>query len=230
MSFLIHSKGPRVKTIMTKAIKYAIFPTAGILVLSVLSLDLLARRLVLEEAPSQAQAVVVLYNNVEIYPRMVRAAQLYHDGYVEKVVINGNRKVDALKSAENQGYKPPSSWNENFEAFLGFNGVPSDDIVFIEAENAFDTRGEAKLVGERLRELGLTDIIVTTNRFHSRRAAYIWRKVYGDDFKVRMVPMKNDSFTPGSWWRDSRQLKWVFYEIGSWFFMVLDSFNGRVIQ
>lgn len=218
------------KTIITKALKYSIFTFFGILFFSVLALDLLARRLVLEEVPGQAQAVVVLYNNVEIYPRMVRAAQLYRDGYVEKVVVNGNRKVDALKSAESQGYRPANHWSENYEAFLKFNGVPDDNIVCIEAENAFDTRGEAKLVGKRLKELGLTDIIVTTNRFHSRRAAYIWRNVYGDDFKVRMIPMTNDSFTPGSWWRDSRQLKWVFYEIGSWFFMVLDSFTGRFLQ
>ncbi len=214
---------------MTGAIKYAILPILGILLFSVLALDLLARRLVLEEAPARAQAVVVLYNSVEIYPRMVRAAELYHDGFAKKIVVNGNRKVDALKFAENQGYKPPNHWCENYETFLAFNGVPVDDIVCINAENVFDTWGEAKLVGERLSELELTDIIVTTNRFHSRRAAYIWRKVNGSDFKVRMVPMKNDSFTPGSWWQDSRQLKWVFYEIGSWLFLVLDGLTGKVL-
>ena len=63
--------------------------------------------LVVEDIPAKADAAVVLNTGVDIYPRLIEAANLYKQAKAEKVVINGNRKTDIMRSLESSGYAPP---------------------------------------------------------------------------------------------------------------------------
>ncbi|MDJ0819280.1 MAG: hypothetical protein QNJ58_23955, partial [Desulfobacterales bacterium] len=79
-----------------------------VIVLTVFSRHILTAAgqwLVVSDAPSRVEAIVVLNTGVEIYPRLIQAAELYNAGYAGKIVINGNRKTEVLRELEARGYR-----------------------------------------------------------------------------------------------------------------------------
>ena len=172
--------------------------------------------LVVRDVPEKAEAAVVLYTGVDIYPRLMEAAALYNKGIVEKVVINGNRKSDTLRSLESSGYEPPCKWYAEEISILAHLGVAKDYIIAISAEDAFDTISEARIVGEILVNNGMANVILTTSKYHSRRARHIWSKMYKGKLSIYMAPAQNDPFDPGAWWKNGRQIRWVLSEYGAW--------------
>jgi len=174
--------------------------------------------LVIQDIPQKADAAVVLYTGVDIYPRLIEAAGLYKQVKVKKVIINGNRKTDTLRTLESSGYEPPCKWYAEELGVLTHLGVAKDSIVAISAEDAFDTISEAKIVGEILINNGMTDIIVTTSKFHSRRAHHIWNTMYKGKLQIHVAPAANDPFNPEAWWKSGRQIRWVLSEYGAWLY------------
>ena len=65
---------------------------ATLYVLSGTILTWIGEFLVSDDPPAQSDAVVVLNTGLEYYSRLIQAASLYREGFVKKVVINGNRK------------------------------------------------------------------------------------------------------------------------------------------
>ena len=174
--------------------------------------------LVVENIPSEAEAAVVLNTGVDIYPRLIEAANLFKNGTAKKIIINGNRKTDILRDLENSGYNPSCKWYAEPIDILTFLGVTKGHIVAISAENAYDTISEAEIVGETLLNNGMTRVIITTSKFHSRRAQHIWRSMYGDKIEVFVAPAERDPFNPKTWWRSGRQVRWVLSEYGAWIY------------
>ena len=172
--------------------------------------------LVVEDVPQKADAAVVLTTGVDIYPRLIEAADLYRNVKVDKVVINGNRKTDTLRDLENNGYQPPTQWHAEIISVLNHQKVPKDHIVAISAEDAFDSISEARIVGEILINNGMSNVIITTSKFHSRRARHIWSTMYKGRLKVFIAPAKSDPFNPKAWWKNGRQVRWVLSEYGAW--------------
>ena len=174
--------------------------------------------LVLDEKPVHSDAVVVLFTGVEYYPRLIEAAELFREGFGRKVVINGNRKTDVLRDLEEKGFKRCCPWCEDPIRILSMLGVPRDKILCISAEDAYDTVSEAKTVGKELIRKGFTRIIVTTSKFHTRRARFIWTKMFGDKLSICSVSAKTDPYDPQGWWKEGRQIRWVLAEYGSWIY------------
>jgi uncharacterized SAM-binding protein YcdF (DUF218 family) len=174
--------------------------------------------LVVKDIPQKADAAVVLNTGVDIYPRLMEAAHLYTKIKVDKVVINGNRKTDILRGLESRGYEPPSKWYAEEISVLTHLGVAKDHIMAISAEDAFDTISEANIVGAILINNGMSNVIITTSKFHSRRAHHIWDKMYKGKLKVFIAPAQNDPFTPEAWWKNGRQIRWVLSEYGAWIY------------
>ena len=174
--------------------------------------------LVEEDNPEYTDAAVVLYTGVDIYPRLIEAANLYKNKKIGEVVINGNRKTDILRSLENSGYEPPCQWYAEQVAILTFLDVPKDHIVAVSAENAFDTISEAEVVGKTLLNNGMTSVSITTSKFHSRRARHIWSDMYRDRIRIFSIPAKSDPFNPRAWWKSGRQIRWVLSEYGAWIY------------
>ena len=177
--------------------------------------------LVVEDIPQKAEAAVVLNTGVDIYPRLIEAANLYRNVKVDKVVINGNRKTDTLRQLESSGYEPPNMWHAEIISVLNHQKVPKDHIVAISAEDAYDTVSEAKIVGAILINNGMSSIIITTSKFHSRRARHIWSKMYDGKLKVFVAPAQSDPFNPEAWWKSGRQVRWVLSEYGAWIYYYL---------
>ena len=174
--------------------------------------------LVQSEPLTRADAALVLNTGVEIYARLREAAALYRDGFVDQVVLNGNRRVDELRALEQQGYQPLLPWHAENAHILHFLGVDPEDIIAISAEDAYDTVSEASSVGKQLLAQGIRSVIVTTSKFHTRRAGFIWRDLYGQQLKIQTAAARDDPYDPASWWRSGRQIRWVLAEYGAWLF------------
>jgi hypothetical protein len=126
--------------------------------------------LVANDPPMQSDAVVVLNTGLEYYSRLIQAADLYKEGFVKKVVVNGNRKNDVLRKLERKGFQVCCPWYEESTRILGLLGVPREQIITISAENAYDTVSEAKAVGESLIQSGISRII--TNPIRAAHATF----------------------------------------------------------
>jgi len=174
--------------------------------------------LVVQDAIEHAEATVVLNTGVDIFPRLIEAADLYKKKKADRVVINGNRKTDVLRILESNGYKPPCKWYAGEMKILDLLGVPKDHIIAISAEDAYDTISEAKIVGNILVNNGMKKVVITTSKFHTRRARHIWAKLYDGKLQIYAAAAKNDPFNPKAWWKDGRQIRWVLSEYGAWFY------------
>ena len=141
--------------------------------------------IVVDEHPSRADAVVVLNTGVEYYPRLIQAADLYRRGLAAHVVINGNRKTETLRQLEQKGFESCCPWYADFISILAMGGVPEDRVVSISIEDAYDTVGEAKAVGPELLKRKWQTVIITTSKYHARRARFIWQKLYQDRLNIR---------------------------------------------
>ena len=176
------------------------------------------RWLVQSQSVGHADAAVVLNTGVDIYARMIEAAALYREGVVDKVVINGNRKNDVLRRLEAAGYRPGQPWYAGRVDLLEFLQVAHDDVIAISAEDAYDTVSEARYVGQELIARGIRSVVVTTSKFHTRRAGFIWRSLYGDRLSIHTAAARDDPFDPAGWWCSGRQVRWVMAEYGAWLF------------
>lgn len=176
----------------------------------------LGQFLILDEKPVVSDAVVALNTGVEYYPRLIEAADLFRKGFAKKVVINGNRKTDVLRSLEKRGFKECCPWYEDRVRILEILGVPRKEILPISAEDAYDTVSEAEAVGRELVQEGVRSVIITTSKSHTRRAGYIWTTMFGDQLSICTVAAKTDPYDPNGWWKQGRQIRWVLTEYGAW--------------
>ena len=182
--------------------------------------------LVVDEQDVRADAAVVLSTGVDYYPRLMQAADLFKSGNVNRIVINGNRKTDVLRKLEQLGFDRCCHWSENSLRILELLGVPRERVTTISAEDVFDTISEAKYVGQRLLKSNYKSLIVTTSRFHTRRANAIWSSLYQDTIQIYTSAAKKDPYKPDGWWREGRQIRWVLAEYGGWFYFYLDRWFG----
>ena len=172
--------------------------------------------LVVEGPLAPADAAVVLSTGKEYYPRLAEAAQLYKDGLVHRVVINGNRKTGALRRLESVGFQRCCPWYEDTLRILAVCHVPREKVIAVDIQDAYDTVSEATALGEVLADREINRIIITTSKSHTRRALYIWRHLFPDRFHLQAAPAREDPFDPNGWWRDGRQIRWVLAEYGAW--------------
>ena len=190
----------------------------GIIVLLYFSraswLGYLGHSLVVDDPSATADVAIVLTTGVDYLPRLLQAAQLYRDKRVKKVMINGNRKTDAIRQLEKQGFIPACKWSENSLRILEMHGVPRQQVWAVSAENVFDTVSEAQTIQPFLINNGVSRMIITTSKFHSRRARYVWRKVMGTEEGIYTSAATDDPFDPDSWWQHGRQVKQMMGEYG----------------
>ena len=173
---------------------------------------------VLDDKATPSDAVVVLNTGPEYFPRLIEAADLYRKGLTDQIIINGNRKTDVLRQLEAKGFRPSCPWNEDSIRILSMFGVPRKKIISVSIEDAYDTTTEAEAVGKVIMGRGYNRIIITTSKYHTKRAHFIWTRMFGDKLSLYMVAAKTDPYNPKGWWREGRQIRWVMAEYGAWIF------------
>ena len=188
----------------------------AVILLHPVVLGAMGRALVVDKPLVPADAAVVLSTGMEYYPRLAEAGRLYRDGLVTRVVINGNRKTDALRRLEANGFEYCCPWFEETLRILAIHGVPREQVTAVSAEDVYDTVTEARTVGEHLAGMGIERLIITTSKSHTRRALYIWKRVFPDRFSLQAAAAREDPFDPSGWWRRGRQIRLVMAEYGAW--------------
>ena len=181
-------------------------------------LTLAGQALVMDSPLSPADAVVVLATGVEYYPRLIEAAQIWRKGFAKQIIINGNRKTDTVRKIEDMGFEPACHWCEDHLRILSIFDVPENKVQCISAEDVYDTVSEAEFVGNKLLLAGYTKLIITTSKFHSKRAYHIWNDLFQQKAEISVVSAKEDPFQPDAWWKSGRQVKWVLAEYGAWIY------------
>ena len=198
----------------------------GVFLLSDKILKYIGETLIYDDTPIESDTAVILNTGVEYYPRLIEAASIYKKGLVKKIVINGNRKTDSLRELEAMGFERSCPWYEDSVRILEVLGVPGYDVIHVSAEDAYDTVSEAEAVGEDIVKQGYEKIILITSKFHTRRAAHIWKEMYKDKLNIASVSAKTDPFDPSSWWKHGRQVRWVLAEYGAWIFYYWQKITG----
>ncbi|MBI9084443.1 MAG: hypothetical protein JEZ11_12655 [Desulfobacterales bacterium] len=82
----------------------------------------------------------------------------------------------------------------------------------------YDTVSEAEAVGTELIRRGITRVLLTTSKSHTRRAHFIWKKRFGRQLAICPVAAREDPFDPQTWWRSGHQVRWVLSEYGAWIY------------
>ncbi len=186
----------------------------------------MGRFLVQDSPPGAADVVVVLNTGVEYYPRLIQAAELVRTGRAHRVVINGNRKTPVLRRLEAMGFQPAAPWDEDRKRILELLGVGREQVVAVEAQDAYDTISEARAVAASLRSQPIDSVLLVTSKYHTRRAHFIWRRELGDSIRVTPVAAAQDPYDPNGWWRHGRQIRWVLAEYGGWLFLAWQGLFG----
>jgi uncharacterized SAM-binding protein YcdF (DUF218 family) len=162
-------------------------------------LQLCGSRLVEDDGPRKADAIVVLGGD-QYGARVLKGAQLAAAGYAPVVLVSGPPRLVGYESseevqyAEQQGY-PASLFRE----------------VHLPVEYSESTRAEARFISGYLASQGMKSILLVTSNYHTKRAAMIWRK-QNQTLGVTVVAAPDRSFAPDRWWKTRNGQKTFLFE------------------
>ncbi|MGH7790144.1 MAG: YdcF family protein [Candidatus Binatia bacterium] len=184
---------------------------ATLIALAVLALPLLAaagRYLVEESPPEHADAIVVLTGS---YPdRIIEAVALFREGFAPHLILCREPQNAGFRRLSELGVTAPRYYELN-RSVAEQLGVPPAAISVVDRP-AGSTYSEAELVIEYVLARGYTSILLVTSKYHSRRAARIYRHLAAGKLRIIVRPARDDDFQPDGWWRDRASTRRVIIE------------------
>ena len=169
-----------------------------------LSLAWLAANFLIVEKPSaKADVIVVLSGAVTFHERVEKAAELYHRGVSKKIILTN----DFQKTGWNAEQQRNIPYYELAESRLIELDVTKSDIEVL-PEYVGGTVYEARLVKTVAEERNYESVLIVTSAYHSRRALWIFEKVFGPDSRTKLgiesPPPGNETPSRLLWWLSSR--------------------------
>ena len=173
---------------------------AGALLLVLFHSPLLAAlgNFLVKSGPPQKADIIVVLAGDGFGRRILTAAKLVKEGYAPKALISGpngnygNYECDlAIPFAVKAGY--PESYFLHFE------------------HRARSTQEEARVVTEKLHEMGVKRVMLVTSNYHTRRAGIMFRRA-APDLDIFVVSADDEFFKPDSWWHYREARKIFLYE------------------
>jgi uncharacterized SAM-binding protein YcdF (DUF218 family) len=149
---------------------------------------------IIEDPLDKADAIIVLGGDNFYADRATRGAQLFREGKAAVMVASGRR------------LRPNAGIAELMEHDLAERGVPGDKIVRF-AQDADSTLEEAQALAKLAKERKWHSVIVVTSNFHTRRARYIFRRVFSQGMEVRVASARDGDFDPEHWWEKRKSIK-----------------------
>ncbi len=159
-------------------------------------LRLTAEWWIIEDPLDKADALIVLGDDNFYADRATRGAQLFREGKAPVIVASGRR----LRPNAGMGIA------ELMEHDLVERGVPRDKIVRF-AQDADSTLEEARSLAKLAKERKWHSVIVVTSNFHTRRARYIFQRVFPQGMEVRIASARDGDFDPEEWWEKRKSIK-----------------------
>jgi len=159
-----------------------------------------AGELIVEDPLQKSDAIIVLSDDNFYADRATRAAELYRQDLAPSVVASGIR------------LRPYAGISELMLHDLIERGVPKEHIVLF-PQNADDTREEATALSQLLAERKWKSVIIVTSNYHTRRARFIFRKIFSEDIRVEVASARDANFDPSNWYEHRRAVKRFVHEV-----------------
>jgi uncharacterized SAM-binding protein YcdF (DUF218 family) len=157
-------------------------------------LRFVAESWIVEDADGKADALIVLSDDNFYADRATRAAELFREGKAPIVVASGRR------------LRPVAGIAELMEHDLVERGVPKDRIVRL-AHDGDGTREEAEALTKLVTQKKWHSVIVVTSNYHTRRARYIFHKVFPQGIEAHIASARDGDFDPQHWWEKRMSIK-----------------------
>ena len=172
-----------------------------------------AARLLIVRAPvAHADAIVMLSGSATFHERAQHAAQLYKEGRAGKIILTN----DNLKSGWSEAEQRNPFYYERAMQELIQAGVPEQNIEVL-MDPILGTYHEVCVIKLYCESHKIHSIVVVTSGYHSRRALFTFRKVFGgSETEVGMDPVEAgiDTPSPATWWYKSFGWQVVGQEYG----------------
>jgi len=158
--------------------------------------------LIREDQPVKSDVIVALAGDHRSH-REKRAAELYHQGWANKVVVSGLKHPLGFHTGEIA------------KKYVVSLGVPETDILMI--TETLNTRAEAAALEKLMRDKEWRSAIIVTSAFHSRRAAYTVEKAARElTFYSSPVAAVAPEWEPRDWWSRREDVFITTREFVSW--------------
>jgi uncharacterized SAM-binding protein YcdF (DUF218 family) len=160
----------------------------------------IAESWVIEDSLDKADALIVLSDDNFYADRATRAAELFREGKAPLVVASGRR------------LRPSAGIAELMEHDLVERGVPREKILRF-AQDGDSTLEEAESLAKLAKAKKWHSAIVVTSNYHTRRARYIFRRIFPQGTDIRVASARDGDFDPESWWEKRKSAKLFMREI-----------------
>ena len=154
---------------------------------------------IVEDPLDKADALIVLGDDNFYGDRATRAAELFREGKAPLIVASGRR------------LRPNAGIAELMERNLVERGVPKDNILRF-THDADSTTEEAEALVKLAKTKKWHKAIVVTSNYHTRRARFIFRRVFPQDIEVRVASARDGDFDPERWWEKRKSTKELMQE------------------
>lgn len=157
---------------------------------------------IIEDSLDKADALMVLSGDNFYADRATRAAELFREGKAPVVVASGKR------------LRPNAGIAELMEHDLVERGVPKEKILRF-AHDADSTREEGEALAKLAKTKRWRKVIVVTSNYHTRRARYIFHRVFPPDIETRVASARDGDFDPERWWEKRMSTKALMREFAA---------------
>ena len=132
-----------------------------------------ARFLIVNTPLHQVDAIVVLSGSAVYKERTRRAAEYYHQGLANRILLTNDNLRGEWSNVEQRN----PFFYERARNNLQLLGVPADRVEVI-AKPVTNTYDEAEVLREYAVAHGLRSLLVVTSAYHSRRALWTLNRVF----------------------------------------------------
>ncbi|MBL8125512.1 MAG: YdcF family protein [Pyrinomonadaceae bacterium] len=134
----------------------------------------LSNFLVLTKPLEKADYILVLSGASAYRERVMEASRLFHLGITQKILLTD----DGVKGGWDAVRERNPYFVERAKWLLEHQGVPESAIEVLPRAKGDGTVWEAELVADVVKERHVTSLLVVTSTYHSRRAIWIFEKVF----------------------------------------------------
>lgn len=152
------------------------------------------RWLVLDEAPAQADWIVLLSGD---FSRPLYGADLYHRGYAKRIAVSRPAPPLQTENLRTLGMQLPRQ-DEQFREVLRRKGVPGN-IISVFGDANLSTVQEAEALHQLLGDQPVR-LLIVTSPYHTRRVKIVFTRLL-PQADVRVLASPYETY-PQRWWTD----------------------------
>jgi uncharacterized SAM-binding protein YcdF (DUF218 family) len=163
---------------------------------------------IVEDHLQRADAIVVLGDDNFYGDRATRAAEIFRQGLAPLVIASGRR------------LRPSADVAELIAHDLAGRGIPMEHIVRF-THDAASTIEEAQQLAGFVRQRNMKSLILVTSNYDTRRARYIFCRIFPQDIELSVASARDGDFDPDRWWEKRSSVKelareWSAFVIAKW--------------